>query len=102
MVSNNAQPTKLSARRREGKPVMGRQEKSGVRLLGKFWQEKAPATAQVTKKYRAGRAPEGSKKLPLSRDLSGKRCYVKLSISSKCAILALCIFLLTQASFSPQ
>jgi hypothetical protein len=53
-------------------------------------------------KYHAGRAPDGSENLPLFRDLSGKRCYTKLSISSKCAILVLCIFLLTQASFSPQ
>ena len=38
---------------------MGRQGKSGVRLLGKCWQEKEPATAQVTEKYHAGRAPDG-------------------------------------------
>ena len=46
MVIINARPTRLSARRREGKPVMGRQGKRGVRLLGKFWQEKEPATSR--------------------------------------------------------
>ena len=54
MVSNNALPTRLRARRREGKPVMGRQEKSGVRLLCKFWQEKEPATGKATGKETRG------------------------------------------------